>query len=89
MESTVKIQPDVRLERILAALEQELINADDHELMDVVDELGLKPSMKGSVALFGVTRRLQPWPQRPETVPAETPSAQKKAPRISDRRGSE
>jgi hypothetical protein len=87
MESTVKIHPEVRLERILAALEQELIRADDDELMDVVAELGLKPSMKGSVALFGVTHRLQPWPQRPQATPANTPGAQKKAPRISDRRG--
>jgi hypothetical protein len=88
MESTVKISPDLRLERILASLEQELIHADDDELMHVIAELGLKPSMKGSAALLGVTRRLQPWPPRREAAPAETSSAQKKAPRISDRRGS-
>jgi hypothetical protein len=88
MEGTVKKHAVVRLERILAALEQELIGADDDELRDVVAELGLKPSMKGSVALFGVTRRLQPWPLRPEATPVETPKAQKKAPRIGDRRGS-
>jgi hypothetical protein len=35
-------------------------HADDDELMQVVAELGLKPSMQGSVALFGVTRHLAP-----------------------------
>jgi hypothetical protein len=88
MEGTVKQHPDVRLERILAALEQELIHADDEELLEVVAELGLKPSMKGSVALLGVTRRLSPWPHHTEETSPEAPSAQKKAPRISDRRGS-
>jgi hypothetical protein len=88
MEGTVKKHPEVRLERILAALEQELIRADDDELLDVVAELGLKPSMKGSVALFGVTHRLPPWPRRTGETPAEALRTQKKAPRISDRRGS-
>ena len=87
MEGTVKKQPEQQLERLLAALEQELIHADDDELAAVVAELGLKPSMKGSVALFGVTRVLH-WPTRPTAAPAEAPGVQKKAPRISDRRGS-
>jgi hypothetical protein len=88
MEGTVNKHPEVRLERVLAAMEQELIDADDDELLDVVAELGLKPSMKGSVALLGVTRRLPPWPRRTKETPRERPNAQKKAPRISDRRGS-
>jgi hypothetical protein len=87
MEGAVKTHPYLRLERILAALEQELIRADDDELMEVVAELGLKPSMQGSVALLGVTRAVV-WPARPQATSVEAPSAQKKAPRISDRRGS-
>ena len=51
----------IQLERVLTGLERELIHADDDELRQVVAELGLKPSMKGSVALLGVTRRLAPW----------------------------
>ena len=51
----------IQLERVLAGLERELIYAEDAELMQVVAELGLKPSMKGSVALFGVTRHVAPW----------------------------
>jgi hypothetical protein len=89
MEITVMRRPQIQLERVLAALERELIDAKDEELMEVVDELGLKPSMKGSVALFGVTRRIN-WAQH--VAAAETPSAEgqartdqsveKKAPRI-------
>jgi hypothetical protein len=48
----------IQLDRVLAVLERELIHAQEEELMEVVGELGLKPSMKGSVALFGVTRHL-------------------------------
>jgi hypothetical protein len=87
MEVTVKMRPELQLERILAALEQELIHADDEELVQAVAELGLKPSMKGSVALFGVTRVLE-WPARTEAEALKAPGAQKKAPRIGDRRGS-
>ena len=51
----------MQLDRLLAGLERELIYAEDVELMEVVAELGLKPSMKGSVALLGVTRHVAPW----------------------------
>jgi hypothetical protein len=58
----MKRRPEVQLDRILAALERELIEADHEELMGVVADLGLKPSMKGSVALFGVISQLN-WPK--------------------------
>jgi hypothetical protein len=47
--------PELGLERVLASLEQELLAADDEEIAAIAEELGLKPDMKGSVALFGVT----------------------------------
>jgi hypothetical protein len=47
--------PELGLERVLAALERDLLEASDEELTEVAGELGLKPGMKGSVALFGVT----------------------------------
>jgi hypothetical protein len=47
--------PELGLERVLAALERDLLAASDEELAEVAGELGLKPGMKGSVALFGVT----------------------------------
>jgi hypothetical protein len=47
--------PERAFERLLLALERELLAAGDDEIADVAGELGLKPDMKGSVALFGVT----------------------------------
>jgi hypothetical protein len=59
----------IQLERVLAGLERELIYAEDVEFMEVVAELGLKPSMKGSVTLFGVTRQVVPWTSRGRSAP--------------------
>jgi hypothetical protein len=50
--------PELGLERVLAALTQELLAASDEELAQVAGEIGLKPEMQGSVALFGVTSTL-------------------------------
>ncbi|HEV8444326.1 MAG TPA: hypothetical protein VGQ27_12635 [Steroidobacteraceae bacterium] len=47
--------PEQRFERLLLSLEHELLATSDAEIADVAAELGLKPDMKGSVALFGVT----------------------------------
>jgi hypothetical protein len=47
--------PELGLERVLTSLERELLAASGEEISEVVAELGLKPDMKGSVALFGVT----------------------------------
>lgn len=48
-------RPEIGFERLLAALGQDLLDAGDEEILAVADELGLKPGMKGSMALFGVT----------------------------------
>jgi hypothetical protein len=48
-------QPIPGFERLLAALERDLLEATDEEIMAVANELGMKPAMKGSIALFGVT----------------------------------
>lgn len=42
-------------ERLLAALERELIEATDEEILDAARDLGMNPLMKGSAAFFGVT----------------------------------
>jgi hypothetical protein len=47
--------PELGLERLLASLERDLLAAGDDEIAEGAGELGLKPDMKGSVALFGVT----------------------------------
>jgi hypothetical protein len=46
---------EVGFERLLAALERDLLDATDEEILAVAHELGMNPSMKGSIALFGVT----------------------------------
>lgn len=70
----------IQLERLLAGLERELIYAEDVELMEVVAELGLKPSMKGSVALFGVTRHVAPWTFRGDRSALSDQPAKSKRP---------
>jgi hypothetical protein len=44
-----------RLEGLLDALEQELIEATDEEILAAAGDLGMNPAMKGSAAFFGVT----------------------------------
>jgi hypothetical protein len=48
--------PEGRLERLLAALERDLLDATDEEILAAARELGMNPAMKGSAAFFGVTR---------------------------------
>ena len=47
-------RPELSLEQVLAALERELINATDEEVLAAAAELGMNPSMKGSAAFLGV-----------------------------------
>ena len=48
-------RPELGLERLLAALGQDLLDASNEEILAVANELGQKPGMKGSMALLGVT----------------------------------
>lgn len=52
MKST---HPELALERILLAVEREVMDATDEELLAAARELGINPSMKGSAAFSGVT----------------------------------
>jgi hypothetical protein len=47
--------PERRLERLLVALERDLLDATDEEILAAARELGMNPAMKGSAAFFGVT----------------------------------
>lgn len=49
-----------RFERLLAALEQELVAATDEEILAAAADLGMNPAMKGSAAFFGVTIGARP-----------------------------
>jgi len=48
------LQPAWTLEQLLLALERELIEATDEEILAAAKELGMDPSMKGSAAFFGI-----------------------------------
>jgi hypothetical protein len=48
-----------RFERLLAALERELIEATDEEVLAAASDLGMNPAMKGSAAFFGITIALR------------------------------
>ena len=53
-------RPDSALERLLLALEDELLQATDAEVLAAAHELGMNPAMKGSAAFFGVTLLVRP-----------------------------
>ena len=48
------VRPELGFERLLAALERELLDATDEEIREAANELGMTPASKGSAALFGV-----------------------------------
>ena len=46
--------PETALERILDALELELVAASDADILEAANDLGMKPQMKGSAAFIGL-----------------------------------
>lgn len=68
-----------RLERLLAALERELIEATDEEILDAAGDIGMNPLMKGSAAFFGITvARSALWPADPRES-AAAPGARRRS----------
>jgi hypothetical protein len=53
--------PEAKLTRVLEALEQELIDASDEEIMATAMELGMNPKIKGSALFVGLK-----YPARPQ-----------------------
>jgi hypothetical protein len=49
-----QVFPETALERILEALEHELVAATDEEILEAANDLGMKPRMKGSAAFLGL-----------------------------------
>jgi hypothetical protein len=47
-------EPETALNRILDALERELIDASDEEILEAAKDLGMNPLMKGSAAFLGL-----------------------------------
>lgn len=61
-----------RFERLLAALERELIEATDDEILQATRDLGMNPTIKGSAAFFGVTiGRPHHWPDDSRDSPGD------------------
>lgn len=52
--------PETAFERILEALERELIEATDADILEAANDLGMKPGMKGSAAFLGLRRLCAP-----------------------------
>lgn len=46
--------PEAALERLLEALEHEVLEASDAEILAAAAELGMQPGMKGSAAFIGL-----------------------------------
>jgi len=55
------VSPEAKLTRVLEALEQELIDASDEEILAAAMELGMNPKMKGSALFAGLK-----YPARPQ-----------------------
>jgi hypothetical protein len=53
--------PDTALARVLDALDIELIDASDDEILSAAKELGMDPTRKDSAAFAGVT-----YPEKPQ-----------------------
>jgi hypothetical protein len=59
----IRVFPETALERVLEALERELIEASDADILEAAHDLGMKPEMKGSAAFLGLR---YPVGHRPE-----------------------
>lgn len=71
-----------RFERLIAALERELIEATDEEVLEAAGDLRMNPQMNGSAAFFGLTNTRRP-PLRPDGSP-ESVSAPRSRRRLKD-----
>jgi hypothetical protein len=61
-------RPELALERILLAVERDLLDATDEEILTAAKELGMNPTMKGSAAFFGVTVLARPRSESKDTA---------------------
>jgi hypothetical protein len=49
-----RVFPEVALERLLEALEAEIVHASDDDILDAARDLGMNPAMRGSAAFLGL-----------------------------------
>lgn len=65
-----KIPPEVRLERLVEALSEDVILASDAEILEACADLKIRPDMKGSIAFLGLKKGHLFFPYRPEKLAA-------------------
>jgi hypothetical protein len=70
-----KIPPELRLERIVLALSEDVTQASDAEILAACADLGIQPAMKGSIAFLGLKKGLAFFPYVPEKLPPLTDAA--------------
>lgn len=76
----MKLDNAERFERLLAALQQELIAATDEEILEAASDLGMNPAMKGSAAFFGVTISLdRPFQPGDPSESSEVPGLRRRS----------
>ena len=64
-KNLMPIPPELALNRVLAGLEKELVDATDDEVEQAAQDLGMNLRMKGTAAFAGV---LGPSPKRIEDI---------------------
>jgi hypothetical protein len=68
-----RLPPQVRLERLLEILSEEIATASDEEVLDACADLKINPKMKGTMAFIGVKGFY--FPYRPQVFPPLTDSS--------------
>lgn len=56
-----KPTPEMRLERVLATLSEEIATSSDAEVLEACADLRIQPQMKGSVAFIGLKGKVFPY----------------------------
>jgi hypothetical protein len=82
------VRPELGLERLLAALERDLLDATDQEILEGANELGMSPTLKGSAAFFGVTFTMKPNEQAAARLRSQNVWFAETAPRTGSRSSS-
>ena len=83
------VRPELGLERVLAALERDLLDATDQEIREGANDLGMNPTLKGSAALFGVTFAIKPSERAAELLQSQNLWFAEAGPRTRSKRSSD
>lgn len=83
-----KPTPEIRLERVLATLSEEIAASSDTEVLEACADLRIQPEMKGSVAFLGVKGAVFPYRfwVLPESDAAALPDPDDDGPDLTPRR---